>query len=255
MSRWSPRRRAVQDAADTPGVPSAPARPSRARRAAGRSMRRAGPLALLCVLASLAAGCGIRATSVPVDAGAAPSRVGCVLPTDQESPPGGDGDAFVRVYLVCGSRVSPVEREVRMPGGRSAAERLPVARKLLAELKRQPRATEEAAGFETAVPDDLTVDGAADGDPDEALRLNRPLGELPPFALAQLVCTYADTAVADADDGVILGGPAGDGRSRSDDGDDGDAGADRAAAPLQRYECNAALRTSPEEAVGSGTEA
>uniref|UniRef100_UPI0006E2D7C1 hypothetical protein n=1 Tax=Streptomyces albus TaxID=1888 RepID=UPI0006E2D7C1 len=178
------------------------------------------------------------------------------LPLDRRDPrPAHQIDAFVRVYLVCGSRVSPVEREVRMPGGRSAAERLPVARKLLAELKRQPRATEEAAGFETAVPDDLTVDGAADGDPDEALRLNRPLGELPPFALAQLVCTYADTAVADADDGVILGGPAGDGRSRSDDGDDGDAGADRAAAPLQRYECNAALRTSPEEAVGSGTEA
>ncbi|MFF8283640.1 hypothetical protein ACF06W_13045 [Streptomyces albus] len=253
MSRWSPRRRVVQDAADAPGVPSA--HPSPARRSAGRSVRRAGPLALLCVLASLAAGCGIRATSVPVDAGAAPSRVGCVLPTDQESPPGSDGDAFVRVYLVCGSRVSPVEREVRMPGGRSAAERLPVARKLLTELKRQPRATEEAAGFETAVPDDLTVGGAADGDPDEALRLNRPLDELPPFALAQLVCTYADTAVADADDGVILGGPAGDGRSRDDDGNDGDAGADRAAAPLQRYECNAALRTSPEEAVGSGTEA
>ncbi|WP_369203730.1 hypothetical protein [Streptomyces sp. PU-14G] len=208
------------------------------------------PPILLCVLASVAAGCGIRATSVPVDAGAAPSRVGCVLPGDHESPhDAGGAQAVVRVYLVCGSRVSPVEREVRMPDGRSSAQRLPVARKLLQELQRQPRTLEGAAGFETAVPDDLTVEGAADGDPDEALRLSSPPDELPSFALAQLVCTYADTAAADADDGVVLGGPAG-----SSPGDGDEEAAEETAAPLKRYECGTQLRTRPEAAETAGTE-
>ncbi|RCG19425.1 hypothetical protein DQ392_11810 [Streptomyces reniochalinae] len=204
---------------------------------------------LLCVLAALATGCGIRATSVPVDAGAAPSRVGCVLPDEHESPRAGDARSLVRVYLVCGTRVSPVEREVRMPQGRSSAQRLPVARKLLQELERQPRTLEGAAGFTTDVPDGLTVESGAEGDPDEALRLNRPPDELPSFALAQLVCTYADTAAADADDGVVLGGPAG---SPSDDGDEDAAGETKA--PLKRYECDAALRARPEAAETAGTQ-
>ncbi|NSC23540.1 hypothetical protein FM076_21245, partial [Streptomyces albus subsp. chlorinus] len=185
-----------------------------------------------------ATGCGIRATSVPVDAGAAPSRVGCVLPEDRERPDGDGADSIVRLYLVCGSRVSPVEREVRMPDGRSATERLPVARELLEELQRQPGAMEDTAGFETAVPNDLKVSGSRDGDPDEALRLNRSLDALPPFALAQLVCTLADTAAADADEGVVLGGPADD----------------EAAGPLRRYECDTALRTHPEAAETAGTD-
>ncbi|MBQ1162549.1 hypothetical protein KBZ21_31515, partial [Streptomyces sp. A73] len=68
-------------------------------RTRGRTRRRAAPVTvLLCVLASLATGCGIRATSVPVDAGAAPSRVGCVLPNDRESPDGGGATSVVRVY-------------------------------------------------------------------------------------------------------------------------------------------------------------
>ncbi|WP_245979480.1 hypothetical protein [Streptomyces diacarni] len=224
-----------------------------ARTPAGARRGRPAPLILLCVLAAMATGCGIRATSVPVDAGAAPSRVGCVLPDDHESPQAGGARSLVRVYLVCGSRVSPVEREVRMPQGRSSAQRLPVARKLLEELKRQPRTTEGAAGFTTAVPDDLTVEPAADGDPDEALRLNRPPDELPSFALAQLVCTYADTAAADADDGVVLGGPAGS-PSDDSDGDGDEKAAGKTKAPLKRYECGAALRTRPEAAETSGTE-
>ena len=60
--------------------------------------------------------------------------------------------AVVRVYLVCGSRVAPVEREVRMPGGRSSAERLPVARGAAGGAEAPAARQEESAGFETAVP-------------------------------------------------------------------------------------------------------
>ncbi|MGI5349237.1 hypothetical protein ACQEU8_13720 [Streptomyces sp. CA-250714] len=204
-------------------------------------IRRATAPALLCVLAALAmlSGCGIRATSVPVDAGAAPSRVGCVLPNDHKGPDGGDTASVIRVYLVCGSRVSPVEREVRMPGGRSSAERLPVARKLLDELKQQPRAVEDTAGFETAVPRELTINSGTDDDPDEALRLSEPLDELPPYALAQIVCTYADTSAADAEGGVVLGGP-----PETDSGKK---------PQVRRYECGPALRTHPQSAESAGT--
>ncbi|WP_432071124.1 hypothetical protein [Streptomyces sp. AA1529] len=251
-----------------PAPLAAPA--SRRRRVAGgpvpgagrwplRGLRRWAPGALaLSLLVPLAAGCGIRATSVPVDAGAAPSRVGCVLPDDRKSPEGGGGASVVRVYLVCGARVSPVERKVRMPGGRSSARRLPVARKLLDELRQRPEPAEDTAGFETAVPRRLTVSGGTDGDPDEALRLSEPLEELPPYALAQIVCTYADTAAADAEGGVVLGGPAG---GRATGGDDavseaeGAEGADGPArSPLRRYECGTSLRTHPRSAESAGTQ-
>ncbi|WP_326807683.1 MULTISPECIES: hypothetical protein [unclassified Streptomyces] len=231
------------------------------RPTAGTARGRRAPLALACaalglVSVSLLSGCGIRATSVPVDAGAAPSQVGCVLPDGRESPEAGDGVSVVRVYLVCGSRVAPVEREVRMPGGRSSAERLPVARKLLEELKHQPHAMEESAGFETAVPEGLTISAAGRDDPDEALRLSTPLDELPSFALAQIVCTFADTAAADADNGVVIGGPGEDGDQGGEDGDGGkgdgkDPGG--SSVPLQRFECGTALRNSPEAAESAGT--
>ncbi|WP_314171774.1 hypothetical protein [Streptomyces winkii] len=192
-------------------------------------------LALLGVLAS---GCGIRSTSVPVDAGAAPSRVSCVLPGERESGDGGDGGNLpVRVYLSCGSRVSPVDRRVALPDG-DDSERLPVARGLLDALRAQPDSDEEAAGFKTAVPRDLEISGPREGDPPAALRLSRPVKDLPSFALAQIVCTYADTAAAGTDRSVILGGPA-----------DGDGGEDAA----RRYECDTALRTHPEAAATAGT--
>lgn len=218
----------------------------------GRAGRGLAALAAFGTFATLLAGCGIRPTSVPVDAGAAPSRVGCVLPgggeataegTDPGKAGGSAATTAVRVYLVCGSRVSPVEREVRMPRGRSSAERLPVARKLLDELRRDPTAGEDSAGFQTAVPKDLKLDGPRDGDPDEALRLSEPLDELPSFALAQIVCTFADTAAADANNAVVLGGP-----GKTADGD-----RDRAGDLLQRYECGSALRTRPEAAETAGT--
>jgi len=204
----------------------------------GPGHRARAAFAGLAVLGALASGCGIRPTSVPVDAGAAPSRAGCVLPGDRETADDGSkGNLPVRVYLACGSRVSPVERRVDVPDG-SDAERLPIARRLLASLQAAPDGEEESAGFKTAVPPGLRVDGPAEGDPQGSLRLSTALAELPSFALAQIVCTYADTAASGTDRSVVLGGPA------------RGAGADE---PLRRFECGTALRTRPEAAATAGT--
>lgn len=206
------------------------------RRFQGCRWQRTLALAAGCALAFLATGCGIRATSVPVDAGAAPSRVGCVLPgTDEGGTGKPQAHPEMRVFLVCGSRVSPVERRVDIPGSASGEERLAVARALLDELQAQPSEDERSAGFQTDVPGDLTVAGPAPGDPEETLRLSKPLDGLRSFAVAQLVCTYAETAAADANEAVILAGPAG-----SED------------AP-QRFECGTALRTSPGAAATAGS--
>ncbi|SCK27282.1 hypothetical protein [Streptomyces sp. WMMB 322] len=193
---------------------------------------------VVALLGALASGCGIRSTSVPVDAGAAPSRVGCVLPKSRETAgESGGGNLPVRVYLACGSRVSPVERRVTLPDG-DDSERLPVARGLLDALQAQPDSEEEAAGFRTAVPRDLKVSGPREGDPAAALRLNRPLKDLPSFALAQIVCTYADTAAAGTDRSVVLGGLSGDGGGEE---------------PVRSFACDTALRTHPEAAATAGT--
>ncbi|WP_246530794.1 hypothetical protein [Streptomyces bathyalis] len=211
---------------------STPRHPGTARR-----RLRAG-ITGLALLGALASGCGIRSTSVPVDAGAAPSRVGCVLPGSRETADEDDGGNLpVRVYLACGSRVSPVERRVALPDG-DDSERLPVARGLLDALRAQPDSEEEAAGFKTAVPGDLKVSGPREGDPPATLRLSRPLKDLPSFALAQIVCTYADTAAAGTDRSVILGGRATDGGAEE---------------PVRSFACDTALRTHPEAAATAGT--
>lgn len=201
-----------------------------------------GAFLCLAVAGALLSGCGIRPTSVPVDAGAAPSRVSCVLPGDRETAgEAGKGNLPVRVYLACGSRVSPVERRVALPDG-DDSERLPVARGLLDALQAPPDAEEDAAGFRTAVPRHLTVQGPAEEDPPGALRLSMPLRDLPEFALAQIVCTYTDTAASGTDQSVLLGGPAeGDGAGEGD--------------PPQRFDCGTELRTRPEAAATAGTTA
>jgi hypothetical protein len=204
-----------------------------------RAPTASGALAVLALCCALASGCGIRSTSVPVDAGAAPSRVGCVLPGDRETADeGSTGNLPVRVYLACGSRVSPVERRVALPDG-DDSERLPVARGLLDALQAEPDSEEESAGFKTAVPHDLAVKGPVEDDPSGALRLSMPLDDLPSFALAQIVCTYADTA-AGTDRSVLLGGP-------------GDGDGPEAREPLRRFECSTALRTHPDAAATAGT--
>ncbi|MFI2300654.1 hypothetical protein ACH5AL_17665 [Actinacidiphila glaucinigra] len=208
-------------------APHAPGLPS-----AGAARRRRGPLlALLGVV--LLAGCGIRTTSVPVDAGPAPSRVSCAVP-DEEASASATASASprglaARVYLVCSAQVAGVNRSVRTEG----LDQLGVAVLLLRELQRKPRGGESSAGFTTAVQGDLAVEGPRRDDPRESLRISAPLSDLPPFALAQLVCTYAGTGAAAGSGGVLLGG--------SDD------------TPVRRFTCTGDLRTDPEAAETAGT--
>lgn len=202
------------------------------RRGTARSAARAVPAVAL--LGAVLAGCGIRPTSVPVDAGAAPSRVACDLPENAgrtTRTPSGAGT--FRVYLVCDTRVAAVTRTGRLPTGHLSA-----ARVLLGQLRAEPEPAEDEAGFTTAVPHGLRVRGSAADDPVGTLRLSTPPGRLPPFALAQLVCTFAGTPAAAAqDDTVVLAGPPG-----------GTVGP-------RRYSCTAALRADPDPTPTAGAPA
>ncbi|MFD8593247.1 hypothetical protein ACFV1B_27475 [Streptomyces sp. NPDC059637] len=220
------------------------------------------PVAALLVAAALAtaSGCGIRATSVPVDAGAAPSRVSCTTPSEdpgpgappaspsgtaQSSPSGSSsadasaspgagaeasgkpaGQRAVEVYLVCRSEVVPRARTAAFRDDDPEA----AARRLVGLLRAGPTREESGAGFTTDVPPDLQVRGPRSGDPEDAWRLSREPDELPSFALAQLVCTFSASL---ADGGpVLLGGP-----------DD-----DR----VLSYPCTQELRTRPEAGLTAG---
>ncbi|MGX1883387.1 hypothetical protein [Streptomyces sp. NPDC055287] len=182
-------------------------------------------LAALAALCAALAGCGIRTTSVPVDAGAAPSRVPCELSPD-DSP--GEPAPGVQVYLVCGAQLVSVDRAVRIPEEK-LSDRVRVAQTLLDELKKDPSDEERQAGFTTDVRETLAVSGARTGDPRDALRLSSQPEDLPTHALAQIVCTYADSTAAGADRSVVLGGP-------SDD-------------PVRGYQCTAALKARPESVL------
>jgi hypothetical protein len=196
--------------------------------------RRAAAVALVAMGALGAAGCGIRGTSVPVDAGAAPSRASCEVSGEHSGAVDSANAVSVKVYLVCSTQLRPVDRTVQMPRNRFSSDRLGLARALLAQLQDQPADAEEGAGFATKVPDGLEVSGPRKGDPDEALRLSEPPDDLPPSALAQLVCTYAETPVAArGGSSVVLGGP-------SDD------------AP-KHYPCTQSLRSRPGVAQTTGT--
>lgn len=198
-----------------------------------RATRRRAALLLTVVAALLAAGCGIRGTSVPVDAGAAPSRASCRAP-DTGRAAEGAGRVSVRIYLLCTSRILSVNRNAQLSERKAPIERVEVARALLDQLRQPPSASESSAGFSTAVEDWVSVSGPAKGDPDGALRLNRPPEELPSYALAQIICTFVGSAAADEEHKVVLGGP--------------DSDRD----PLKRYECTEEMRSRPEVAVNSG---
>ncbi|MFH9421312.1 hypothetical protein [Streptomyces sp. NPDC017529] len=196
-----------------------------------RLRRRAAALAAaaLAALAPALAGCGIRGTSVPVDAGSAPSRVSCKVP-GPAAPAVPDG-APVKVYLVCSSALATVDRTVTVPKQRPA-DRLQVAGDLLDELQEQPGTAEEEAGFSTSVPEDLEVSAPRAGDPEGTLRLSTRPEDLPSFALAQIVCTFGGSAALGGTDAAVLGGP-------------GDSH------PL-RYACTAEVRAHPESAQSTG---
>ncbi|MFD9812900.1 hypothetical protein [Streptomyces sp. NPDC059080] len=189
-------------------------------------LRRPAAGALTAVAALTLAGCGVRGTTVPVDAGGAPSRVSCEV-RERGADEQGPDRIPARVYLVCGGALVPVARTVPRTADRPAdTVRLRAARALLDELRRPPSPREEEAGFASAVPEDLTIAGARPGDPSGTLRLSVPPDALPSFALAQLACTFGDSAPLGHPRRAILGGP-----------DD---------AEPHRYACTADVRAHPD---------
>ncbi|MEV6666682.1 hypothetical protein [Streptomyces nigra] len=180
--------------------------------------------ALLTLAAITLAGCGIRSTEVPTNFGPAPSRVHCSLSEPDASPRATRG-LPVQVFLLCGSQLVAVDRTIRVPDGTAdAARRVLVAQGLLEELQATPSPAEKEAGYTTDLRGPMDVTGPRRDDPDETLRLTTAPSTLTSYALAQIVCTLSDSAAAEGDGSVILGGPTG--------------------AP-RRYECTDEVRTRP----------
>lgn len=177
------------------------------------------------LLAATSVACGIQATEVPVDAGPAPSKATCDAPATDGSN--------AKVYLVCGSRLEPVQRAARLPdapGAASPRDLAAVATALLKELQQRPSPDEETAGFSSEVPPQLTLAKADPGTPDPVLRLSQPPGRLSPYALGQLVCTFADVPELGNGTSVILTGP----HATSEPG---------------RFPCTETMRQSPDSAA------
>ncbi|MEU6664392.1 hypothetical protein [Streptomyces sp. NPDC046727] len=182
-------------------------------------------LLALPLLGALLTGCGIRATEVPTDFGAAPSRVPCSLAGPDVATQSSRG-VPVQVFLLCGASLVAVDRTVRVPEGTpDARRRVIVAQGLLDQLAASPSAAERSAGYTTSVPGALGVRGPGPKDPEDTLRLSTPPSRLTSYALAQLVCTLSDSAATEDDGSVILGGPDG--------------------SPLRRYECTDEVRDRP----------
>ncbi|WP_438292072.1 hypothetical protein [Streptomyces sp. HUAS TT7] len=197
----------------------------------GRLRRAAAALAGLLALGTAATGCGIRPTSVPVDAGPAPSRVPCEVP-DGAVAPQFEG-ITVQVYLVCGAQLVTAQRSVRIPENKGADDRLRFAQALLDELTAQPSGDEKDAGFTTEVKGPLTVTAAHKNDPPGALRLSRNPEDLSALALSQVVCTYAEnTPTTPGSQQVVLGGP----------GED----------PARGYTCTSEMKSRPDSAATLG---
>ncbi|MER7957280.1 hypothetical protein [Streptomyces sp. NPDC096030] len=174
---------------------------SRLRRAGVRT----GGVAAAVVLTAVASGCGIRTTSVPVDAGPAPSRVPCSVTGDEVATQ--TSGVPVRVFLLCGSQLEPVDRRAPLPREKPDGDRVPTASALLAQLLAEPSENERQAGFSTAVKGPLLVTGGYKGDPAGTLRLSRQPEDLNPTALSQIVCTLANSSAGAGEASVVLGGP------------------------------------------------
>lgn len=192
-----------------------------------------GPLRALALgiglgtAATVLAGCGIRSTEVPVDDGPAPSRATCTVPQDNS---GG-----TEVYLVCGSRVEAVRRSVPLPVDEIQG-RVAVARALLDELRTTPAQEEQTAGFFSLVPADLTVSGPGPDDPEPLLRLSQRPGELPAYALVQIICTFAQALPIADGQSVLLAGPS-----------------DVPDSHAESYACSTAMLHNPDSAHTVGT--
>lgn len=189
-----------------------------------RRRRLAGALAGALALLSLVPGCGIRTTSVPVEAGPAPSRVPCSVSGEDVTTQ--TTGMPVRVFLVCGSQLEAVDRRSPLPQEKVAGDPVRTAAALLAQLGSEPSESERQAGFATAVKGPLVVMGGRPGDPAGTLRLSRQPEDLTATALSQIVCTFAQSSAGAGGETVVLGGPG-------------------AYAP-RRYQCTAELRERPE---------
>ncbi|MFF5975967.1 hypothetical protein ACFY7C_31105 [Streptomyces sp. NPDC012769] len=185
-------------------------------------------LVLGAVCAALLTGCGIRTTSVPVDAGAAPSRVPCSVADGSQGSAQG---LPLRVYLLCGAQLEAVERRSPLPEEKVSGDPVRTASALLAQLQSEPSEEERQAGFSTAVKGPLVVGGGHRGDPAGTLRLSRQPEDLPPTALAQIVCTFAESTAGAGSTSVVLGGP---GKYEP-----------------RRYSCTRELKERPESSVAS----
>ncbi|WP_371527585.1 hypothetical protein OG302_17055 [Streptomyces sp. NBC_01283] len=179
---------------------------------------------LAAVLTATLAGCGIRSTEVPTDFGPGPSRVPCVMSGSSIASQSTSG-VPVQVFLVCAAQLVTVDRSVRISTDKATTDRVRIAQALVDELSHSPSAPEKQAGFATDVRAGTVVSGPGKGDPDDALRFSTSPEDLSAFALAQIVCTFADSAAAGDDREVIMGGPGSD--------------------PLRRYECTQAVRQRP----------
>ncbi|MBE1599613.1 MULTISPECIES: hypothetical protein [Streptomyces] len=183
-------------------------------------------LAATGALAGLLAGCGIRATQVPTDFGPAPSMVPCELSMTDITPHTTPSGMPVEVFLLCSGALVRVNRSVEVAEGTDEARRrVVVAQGLLDALAAAPTRIEDEAGYGTAVPPGLTVTGPAPGDPEDALRLSTAPDALPRYALAQIVCTFADSAAAGDNGSVVLGSTS--------------------AESLRRYECASETQSTP----------
>ncbi|MGW3498577.1 hypothetical protein [Streptomyces sp. NPDC001020] len=189
------------------------------------TMRGTRPWLAVPLLAALLAGCGIRSTQVPTDFGPAPSRVPCALSGADLSTQTGRGIP-VQVFLLCSSQLVAADRSVRIPDGPAEAERrVLVAQGLLDQLAVQPSSGEKQAGYTTDVAGGIRVSGPRGKDPEGTFRLSTRPQDLTPYALAQIVCTFAGSEATAAEDGtVVLGGP------------------DQ---PPRRYECTTQVRSRP----------
>ncbi|NGN69428.1 hypothetical protein G5C51_36765 [Streptomyces sp. A7024] len=169
-----------------------------------RNRRLTAALLVGALALPLLAACGIRPTSVPVDAGEAPARAECGA--EQRSTPSApreEGEELREVFLVCGPSISTVRRSVPVAEAGDRASRHAAAVALLAELQRKPTEQETEDGYTTSVPDTLSVADPQRDDPAAAVRLSQDPDDLDDPALAQLVCTLAGE-----DGSVRLGGPA-----------------------------------------------
>lgn len=190
-----------------------------------RKQRALGVLGTVGLVLTGLTGCGIRATQVPTDFGPAPSRVPCSLSEPDLTTQTSHG-VPVQVFLLCGSSLVAVDRTVRVPDGSADAERrVIVAQGVLDQLAQSPSASEKATGYTTDVRGGMTVAGPQGDDPEDTLRLSTAPGELTSYALGQIVCTLSDSAAAEGDGSVVLGGPG--------------------TGPLRRYACTDGVRTGP----------